>query len=109
MKYSDYMSKVQICAERMKTLRKEHGLTMNELAEEIGMAPCNVFYYEHIKHVPNIIALIKYAMYFGVSTDYLLGMEEDAEIIAAELRHSWQKAERDPKILERMLKENNDR
>lgn len=83
MKYNDYMSKVQICAERMKTLRKEHGLTMNELAEEIGMAPCNVFYYEHIKHVPNIIALIKYAMYFGVSTDYLLGMEEDAEIIAA--------------------------
>lgn len=78
MKYNDYMSKVQICAERMKTLRKEHGLTMNELAEEIGMAPCNVFYYEHIKHVPNIIALIKYAMYFGVSTDYLLGMEEDA-------------------------------
>ena len=34
MKYNDYMSKVQICAERMKTLRKEHGLTMNELAEE---------------------------------------------------------------------------
>ena len=76
MKYNDYMSKVQICAERMKTLRKEHGLTMNELAEEIGMAPCNVFYYEHIKHVPNIITLIKYAMYFGVSTDYLLGMDE---------------------------------
>ena len=43
MKYSDYMSKVQISAERMKTLREEHGLTMNELAEEIGMAPCNVF------------------------------------------------------------------
>lgn len=86
MKYSDYMSKTQICAERMKRLREERGLTMDELAEEIGMSPCSVYYYEHSKHVPNIITLIKYAMYFGVSTDYLLGMEEDAEIIAATLR-----------------------
>lgn len=76
MEYNDYMSKVQICAERMKTLREERGLTMNELAEEIGMSPCSVYYYEHSKHVPNIITLIKYAMYFGVSTDYLLGMDE---------------------------------
>lgn len=86
MKYIDYMSKVQICAERMKMLREERGLTMDELAKEIGMSPCSVYYYEHSKHVPNIITLIKYAMYFGVSTDYLLGMEEDAEIIAATLR-----------------------
>lgn len=86
MKYSDYMSKVQICSERMKMLREERGLTMNELAEEIGTAPYNVYCYEHSKHVPNIITLIKYAMYFGVSTDYLLGMEEDAEIIVAALR-----------------------
>ena len=76
MKYNDYMSKVQICAERMKTLREERGLTMDELAEEIGMSPCSVYYYEHSKHVPNIVTLIKFAMYFGVSTDYLLGMEE---------------------------------
>ena len=104
MEYNDYMSKVQICAERMKRLREERGLTMDELAEEIGMSPCSVYYYEHSKHAPNIITLIKYVMYFGVSTDYLLGMEEDAGIIAAALRHSWQKAERDPEILERMLK-----
>ena len=77
MKYNDYMSKVQICAERMKTLREGRGLTINELAKEIGTAPYNVYCYEHVKHVPNIITLIKCAMYFGVSTDYLLGMEED--------------------------------
>lgn len=76
MEYNDYMLKTKTCAERMKRLREERGLTMDELAEEIGMAPCSVYYYEHSKHVPNIIALIKYAMYFGVSTDYLLGMEE---------------------------------
>lgn len=95
MKYNDYMSKVQTCAERMKTLREERGLTMDELAEEIGMSPCSVYYYEHSKHVTNIITLIKYAMYFGVSTDYLLGMEEDAEIIAAALRAALDDAERD--------------
>ena len=76
MEYNDYMLKAKTCAERMKTLREERGLTMDELAEEIGMSPCSVYYYEHSKHVPNIIALIKYAMYFGVSTDYLLGMDE---------------------------------
>ena len=78
MEYNEYMLKTKICAERMKTLREKRGLTMNELAEEIGTAPYNVYCYEHSKHVPNIITLIKYAMYFGVSTDYLLGMEEDA-------------------------------
>lgn len=86
MKYNDYMLKTKTCAERMKTLREERGLTLREMAEEIGTAPYNVYCYERSKHVPNIITLIKYAMYFGVSTDYLLGMEEDAEIIAAELR-----------------------
>lgn len=76
MEYNDYMLKTKTCAERMKTLREERGLTMDELAKEIGMSPCSVYYYEHSKHVPNIITLIKYAMYFGVSTDYLLGMDE---------------------------------
>ena len=76
MEYNDYILKTKTCAERMKTLREERGLTMDELAEEIGMSPCSVYYYEHSKHVPNIITLIKYAMYFGVSTDYLLGMDE---------------------------------
>ena len=95
MEYNDYMLKTQICAERMKTLREERGLTMDELAEKVGMSPCSVYYYEHSKHVPNIITLIKYAMYFGVSTDYLLGMEEDAEIIAAALRVMLVDTERD--------------
>lgn len=79
MEHNDCMLKTKICAERMKTLREERGLTMNELAEEIGMSACSVYYYEHCKHVPNTIALIKYAMYFGVSVDYLLGLEEKAE------------------------------
>lgn len=99
MKYNDYMSKVQTCAERMKTLREERGLTMDELAEKVGMSPCSVYYYEHSKHVPNIIALIKYAMYFGVSTDYLLGMEEGCP---------KKKVKRDPEILKECLKENNE-
>lgn len=70
MEYNDYMLKTKICAERMKTLREERGLTLREMAEEIGMSPCSVYCYEHSKHVPNIITLIKYAMYFGVSTDF---------------------------------------
>lgn len=76
MEHNDYMLEMETCAERMKTLREERGLTMNELAEEIGMSLNSIYYYEHCKHLPNIITLIKYAMYFGVSADYLLGLEE---------------------------------
>lgn len=81
MKYDEYMSKTQICAERMKKLRQERGLTMEELADEIEISPCSVYYYEHCKHIPNIIMLIKYAMYFGVTTDYLLGLGEKGKWI----------------------------
>lgn len=76
MNYEEYMSKTQICAGRMKKLRQERGLTMEELADEIEISPCSVYYYEHCKHIPNIVMLIKYAMYFGVTADYLLGMDE---------------------------------
>lgn len=79
MDYNEDMSKTQICAERMKTLRQERGLTMEELADEIEISPCSVYYYEHCKHIPSIIMLIKYAMYFGVTADYLLGLDERAK------------------------------
>lgn len=81
MDYNEYMSKTQICAERMKKLRQVGGLTMEELADELEISPCSVYYYEHCKHIPNIVMLIKYAMYFDVTTDYLLGMDENGKWI----------------------------
>lgn len=77
MEHNDYMLKTKTCAERMKTLRQERGLTMEELADELEITPCSVYYYEHCKHLPNIITLIKYAMYFGVTVDYLLGLDDE--------------------------------
>lgn len=79
MDYNEYMSKTQICAERMRTLRQGLGLTMEELADELEISPCSVYYYEHCKHIPNIVMLIKYAIYFGVTADYLLGLDERAK------------------------------
>lgn len=81
MDYNEYMSKTQICAERMKKLRRSAGLAMEELADELEISPCSVYYYEHCKHIPNIVMLIKYAMYFDVTTDYLLGMDENGKWI----------------------------
>ena len=80
MVYNECMSKTQICAERMRQLRQERGLTTEELADELEISPCSVYYYEHCKHIPNIIMLIKYAIYFGVPADYLLGLGEWAGI-----------------------------
>lgn len=79
MEHNDYMLETKTCAERMKKLRKVAGLTMEELAEEIEISPCSVYYYEHCKHIPNIVMLIKYAIYFGVTADYLLGLDERAK------------------------------
>lgn len=78
MEHNDYMLETKTCAERMKKLRQERGLTMEELAEEIEISLCSVYYYEHCKHIPNIVMLIKYAIYFGVTTDYLLGLSAES-------------------------------
>ena len=62
-------------AERLKSLRIEKNLSQRELAKEIGFAQPSIARCEAWLQIPNIDVAIIFAKYFGVTTDYLLGLE----------------------------------
>lgn len=60
---------------RIQTLRKEHGLTQKQLAEQLGVTPQAVSKWETDESCPDISILPALANLLGVSTDALLGAE----------------------------------
>lgn len=63
--------------ENLRTLRRQAGLTMKQLGANLGMAESTVSLYENGKRSPDVQTLIRFADYFGVSLDFLLGRNED--------------------------------
>ena len=63
-------------SERLKELRLENNLTQNQLAKNLGFTHTAINLWEHRKRVPNFDMVIIIAQYFGVSTDYLAGLED---------------------------------
>ncbi|WFD09774.1 helix-turn-helix domain-containing protein [Tepidibacter hydrothermalis] len=63
-------------AERMKQLRKEKGLTQEELAVIISKNRSTIAGYETERKEPDHDTLKKIADYFEVSIDYLLGQSD---------------------------------
>lgn len=61
---------------RLKELRKAKGLTQQQLADEFKTTRQNISLYEKEKHDPRLSTLIKFADYFDVSVDYLIGHEK---------------------------------
>lgn len=59
--------------ERLKALRVEHGLTLEQLAEQTNLSKSVLGSYEaeNFKDI-NHYALIKLAKFYGMTTDYLL-------------------------------------
>ena len=58
--------------ERLKTARKNSGMTQKETAEAIGMTPNAYQKYEFGTSEPNLSKLVFLADTFNVSLDYLL-------------------------------------
>ena len=63
---------------RLKLLREEKGLTQSDLAEIIGAkTPQSIGHYELGKRDIATEYLIAFAKFFGVSTDYILGVDDN--------------------------------
>lgn len=62
-------------SKRVKSLREKNGLTMEKLAQELGVSKSRVNMWENNGTVPRQEILIKLAKYFGVSSDDLLGID----------------------------------
>jgi len=60
----------------LKALRLERGLGQVELAQKLGVSKGIISLWENGLREPNMSSLILLARFFGVSTDYLLGLED---------------------------------
>lgn len=61
-------------ASRLKELRKEKELTQLQLAKKLNVSKQNISDWENGKSETSFEILINIAKFFGVSTDYLLGL-----------------------------------
>ena len=62
--------------ERLKELRKSKGWTQVQVAAKMGLTDSVISFYERQERAPSPEVLIKFAELYGVSTDYLLGVEK---------------------------------
>ena len=67
---------MEIFAERLRELRTEKGLSMKQLAREIKTTDAAISNWENNINEPKITYLKAISIYFDVSTDYLLGLED---------------------------------
>ena len=66
-------------ADRLKELRQEKGLTQKQLSADLNnqIAQNTIAVWELKQASPKADAIILLAQYFGVSTDYILGVTND--------------------------------
>ena len=62
---------------RLRALRQEQNISMKQLGDIVGVAESTISLYETEKRKVDTDMLIKFANYFNVSTDYLLGVSDE--------------------------------
>ena len=67
---------MKIFSERLRELRKEKKLSTEALGGIIGVSDTAICNWENDKHDVRGEQLVRLAQYFGVSADYLLGLED---------------------------------
>lgn len=67
---------MEIFAERLKELRIEKGYSQRALSRETGLPQASIALWESGATIPMANAIVTLAKFFGVSADYLLGLED---------------------------------
>ena len=62
--------------ERLAEIRKDYGDTQETLAERLGVSLSTVRAWEQEKSSPSHEMLVTICRYYGISSDYLLGLSE---------------------------------
>ena len=74
------MSEVnEAIGQRIKELRKEHGLTLEQLGSEIGVTRAYISFLERGVRMPGRETLSALCDFFGVDMDYLTGRSDERE------------------------------
>lgn len=90
MKRDTCRMKGVIMQNRIRELREDRDLRQIDVAEETGIDQRTLSNYETGKTNPDSYAIIQLAKFYGVSTDYLLGITDinihDMQDVATELK-----------------------
>jgi len=70
---------MEIIQKRLLGLREHLKLTQQKLSKHLGISQTAINRYEHGETLPNAAALLKYADFFDVSADYILGRCDDPQ------------------------------
>jgi transcriptional regulator with XRE-family HTH domain len=73
---------MEILASRLKQLRLEKELTLEQVAKALSTTKVSISRYENSAREPKSDTLIQLANYFDVSIDYLLGKTDERKSIA---------------------------
>lgn len=63
--------------ERLRVLRKEQNIGQIQLAKELDVGKSVISLWELNKCEPTLSNLVKLSLYFGVTIDYLAGLEPE--------------------------------
>lgn len=72
----------------LRQLRQSRNLTQTELGKSVWLSKAVISKYENGLGYPNFDVLIRIANYFGVTTDYLLGVSKGKTIDVSDLSDS---------------------
>ena len=70
---------MEIVSKRLKALRENAGISQNKLGKLVGLPQSSINRYENDDTSPSYEVLLKYADYFDVSLDYILGRCDEPE------------------------------
>ena len=77
------MTDKNVFSERLTQLREDRGLKRQEVADALEISRASLEYYEKGQRKPDIEVAARIAKYYGVSTDYLVGISA-AQVTASE-------------------------
>lgn len=66
-----------IIGERIKELRKDRGISQLTLAKAVGVDKRAIIFWEQQVNEPKATYIVNLAKYFQVTTDFLLGLENE--------------------------------
>lgn len=61
---------------RFRDLRIDHDLTQEQVADICNVSDATVGHWEHLKREMRVDCIVKLCRYYGVSADYVLGLED---------------------------------
>ena len=65
----------KMMGEKLRLARKKAKMSQEEVAEKLNIARSNISKYEHDKLEPNIHTIKQFCKIYGITADYLLGIE----------------------------------